>query len=114
MASEKRFKMPREERAKIFMPFSALRGLEEALEEKRREVEKEDRKYLSLDSTIELDDTLKSIERGDSISLRYYDGLKYVDREENVIKIDGNRGCLYLEEEAVYFSDILSIRKNKK
>ena len=35
---EKRVKMSREERAKQFLPFSAVRGLEEALESKRQEL----------------------------------------------------------------------------
>ena len=35
MPSKPKFKMPIEERAKQFMPFSALKGLEDWLQEKR-------------------------------------------------------------------------------
>ena len=38
MGYEKRIKMSQEERAKQFLPFSAVRGLEEALERKRQEL----------------------------------------------------------------------------
>lgn len=36
-----RAKMPREERAKQFMPFAALKGFEQALREKERELSEE-------------------------------------------------------------------------
>lgn len=42
-----RVKMSREERAKQFMPFAALKGYEEALREKERQVaEREEKKFV--------------------------------------------------------------------
>ena len=52
MASENREKMPIEQRAKLFMPFAALRGLEEALEKKREEMLKENKIILSEDGIM--------------------------------------------------------------
>ena len=69
MASEKREKMPIEQRAKLFMPFAALRGLEEALEKKREEMLKENKIILSEDGIMEVDNLLRNLKKGDEVFL---------------------------------------------
>lgn len=44
LGSSKRPRMPLASRAKIFMPFAALRGFEELIEKKKKEVEKDNDK----------------------------------------------------------------------
>jgi len=44
LGSPKRPRMPLASRAKIFMPFAALRGFEELIEKKKKEVEKDNDK----------------------------------------------------------------------
>ena len=61
MGYEKRIKMSQEERAKQFLPFSAVRGLEEALERKRQELFVEVPHVLMSDAEEEIDNTLKEI-----------------------------------------------------
>ena len=76
MGYEKRIKMSQEERAKQFLPFSAVRGLEEALERKRQELFVEVPHVLMSDAEEEIDNTLKEIEKGDIVEIEYYDGEK--------------------------------------
>ena len=60
----------RENRARQFLPFDALKGLQEALREK--EIELDERKELSEESIEELSNNLQLIERGDNVRLTYY------------------------------------------
>ena len=76
MGYEKRIKMSREERAKQFLPFSAVRGLEEALEMKRQELFVDAPHVLLSDAEEEINDTLKSTVKGDVIEVEYFDGVK--------------------------------------
>ena len=61
MANKPRMKMPVSERAKQFMPFSALKGLDEALREKERIIVEETEngeKYLEY-----FDEAINTIEK---------------------------------------------------
>ena len=57
-------------RAKQFLPFDALKGFSEALREK--EIEYEEKKELSEESLVELNDKFNQIEIGRSVRLRFY------------------------------------------
>lgn len=98
MGYEKRIKMSREERAKQFLPFSAVRGLEEALEMKRQELFVDAPHVLLSDAEEEINDTLKSTVKGDVIEVEYFDGVKnilvkgsvdYIKEKECVISVEG-------------------------
>ena len=73
---EKRVRMSREERAKQFLPFSAVRGLEEALERKRQELFVEVPHVLCPDAEEEINDTLNNLTKGDVVEVEFYDGVK--------------------------------------
>lgn len=104
-----------EQRAKIFLPFAGVRGLEEALERKRREYFMEERIILGEDGEREIDDVLSQIGKGDRISLSSYEDGHYTEKEGTVIKTDGREGYVLMESGAVYFKDIYSIeKKNEK
>lgn len=98
MGCDKRIKMSREERAKQFLPFSAVRGLEEALEMKRQELFVDAPHVLLSDAEEEINDTLKSTVKGDVIEVEYFDGVKntlvkgsvdYIKENECVISVEG-------------------------
>ena len=76
----------RENRAKQFLPFDALKGLKEALREK--EIEYEEKIELTEESYIELQNELNKIEDGSYVKIRYYRNKKYVDIEGIVTNID--------------------------
>ena len=73
-------------RAKQFLPFDALKGLQEALKEK--EIEYEERKELSEETLNDLDTILNRIEIGNIISIKYYKNRRYSEMNGTVTKID--------------------------
>lgn len=75
MAS-RRMPMDRENRAKQFMPFDALKGLRAALAEKERMIV--EKRELSEEQKEELDRKLKQIEKQDIITVEFFDKGEYV------------------------------------
>ena len=105
-------KMPIERRAKIFLPFAAVKGLDEALERKREERLMEDRIILSEDGEMEVDAVLNEIGKGDTVRATFYDGGRYRIIEGRIAKKDEKEGCIILENNPVIsFKDIRSIEK---
>lgn len=103
--------MPVEQRAKIFLPFAGVRGLDEALERKRQERLVEERIILSEDGEKEIDSVLSDIRKGDCVSVSFYDGDRYRTGEGTVLRKDERKGFILLESGPVYFSDIHTIEK---
>ena len=62
-------------RAKQFLPFDALKGLQEALREKK--IEYEDKKELSEETLTELNNKFNQIERGSCVKIKYYKNGRY-------------------------------------
>ncbi len=105
-------KMPIERRAKIFLPFAAVKGLDEALERKREERLMEDRIILSEDGEMEVDAVLNEIGKGDTVRATFYDGGRYRIIEGRITKKDEKEGCIILENSPVIsFKDMRSIEK---
>ena len=96
------------DRARQFMPFDALKGLQEALREKELEIE--NRKELSEESLLELDEQLKRVKIGDVVCIKCYKKRRYVEKEGIVTAIDIIGKKVVLDEnELISFSDILRI-----
>lgn len=111
MGSEKRVKMSNAQRAKQFLPFSAVRGLEEALERKRQEILVEDKVILDEGGLEELDAALKSLFSGDLVEIEYYDGKMERTEEGRVKAVLTQDGSLVLEDNIIAFCDIRRLRK---
>ena len=95
----------RSDRARQFMPFDALKGLQEALREK--EIEIESRRELSEESLMELDEQLKRIEIGDNVKIEYYRKQRYEVKEGMVTNIDAiGKKVVLNEDEAISFFNI--------
>ena len=73
-------------RAKQFLPFDALKGLQEALREK--EIEYEEKKELSEDTLAELNNKFNQIEKGSFVKIRYYRNGRYSEIKGIVTYID--------------------------
>lgn len=107
MVKQNRIKMKREDRAKQFMPFAALKGYEKALREKEKiKVEKRE---LSKEFEIELDYKLRNIKKGDIITVIYYKDQEYIKKSGMVYKIDSVCRCLYIINEKILFDNIYDI-----
>ena len=61
-------------RAKQFLPFDALKGLQEEL--RKKEIEYEEKKELSEERLNELNNSFNQIEKGSFIKIKYYKNKK--------------------------------------
>lgn len=96
------------DRAKLFLPFDALKGLESAIKEK--EEEQEIKKELTEESYIELENKLNRVEEGDRIKIKYYKNKKYVDISGVITKINYIKKKIQLDGTYnISISDIIDI-----
>lgn len=105
-----RIKMPRGARAKQFMPFDALKGLQEALRLKEYKHESVVLGELSDEQASEISDTLASLERGDFVeAVVYEDGhLKTVTGSIR-FKLEFNQ--IIINEKVINLNTLRNIKK---
>lgn len=103
----RRKKMTPAERAKQFMPFSALKGLEDALREK--EIIKVPKPELSEDAAEIIDRTLRQLEPLNIITVVHYKDGEYLQTKGVVAKIDKENKRLQIVDTLIEFNDILDI-----
>ncbi len=96
------------DRAKQFLPFDALKGLQEALREKEKIYE--NKKELSEERCMELEQEFNKIEIGSNIKIRYYKNMQYVDISGNVTNIDYIKKKIRVNEENVNICDIIELK----
>lgn len=101
--------MPISDRTKQFLPFAAVRGLEEALERKRQELLFEDRVVLANEGEREINEVLTLLTEGNTVRVRYYNGKNYEDETGIVLKEDVKKRYLQTENAYIPFEDILRI-----
>ncbi len=107
MKTKKRERMPVGERAKQFAPFSALRGLPEALVKMERVLVP--RKELSEERMEELNWKLCQLQRGTMVSVVYFSNGEYLKLTGMVSGLDENRHMLRIVDTAIGFDDIYEI-----
>lgn len=95
------------DRAKIFMPFDALKGLRQALKEKEKIVAK--KVDLSQDDIEKISKTLSQLKKRQMVSVTYYDGEDYTKIVGLVSKIDTISQILTVVQTNIKFEDILEI-----
>ena len=96
-----RAKMSREDRAKQFMPFAALKGYEEALRAKERIVV--DKKELSEERKEELDEVIHEIKKQDMVTAVYYEREEYLKITGMVSKIDFDSRFIQIVNKKISF-----------
>lgn len=95
------------ERAKIFMPFDALKGLREALREKEKIVTK--KVDLTQDDILALSQTLQQVKKRQMVEVTYYDGENYTKIVGLVAQIDAIKKIVTVVQTSIKFEDILEI-----
>lgn len=108
---EKRPKMSREDRAKQFMPFAALKGYEEAL--RRREKIIVPRMELSEEYKEELDRKLRQVKKNDMITVIYFHKNEYLKQTGMVSRIDETARVLCVVNNKILFDDIFDVSGEK-
>ena len=95
-------------RAKQFLPFDALKGLQEALREK--EIEYEEKKELSEETLAELNNVFNKIEKASFVKIRYYRNGRYKEIEGIVTYIDYIKKGIQVDKiENINICDIIDI-----
>ena len=95
-------------RAKQFLPFDALKGLQEALREKEREYE--EKKDLSEDTLNELNNKFNQIDNGSLVKITFYKNGKYSEIKGRVTNIDYVKKKIQINKEYnINICDIVNI-----
>lgn len=100
-------KMSREERAKQFMPFAALKGYPEALRKKEKIVVP--KKELSEEYQEELDRKLRQVEKNDIITVVYFCQGEYIKQTGMVSRIDEAARVLKVVNTKIFFDEIIDL-----
>ena len=100
-------KMTREDRAKQFMPFAALKGYPEALEKKEKIVVP--KVEVSEEYAQMLDQKLKKVTKNDIITVVYFSDGEYLKKTGMVSRIDETARILKVVNTKILFDDIYDI-----
>jgi len=101
------YKMSRQDRAKQFMPFAALKGYPEALRRKEKQVVPQmepGEEYWD-----ELDWKLRQVHLCDMITVIYFDKVEYLKVTGMVSRIDENARILKIINTKISFDNIYDI-----
>lgn len=97
-------KMSREMRAKQFMPFSALKGYEEALRKKEKIIVP--KAELSEEYKAELDRKFRQVRKNDIITVLYYEKGEYLQKTGMISKIDVDARIIKIVNTKISLDDI--------
>ena len=100
-------KMSREDRAKQFMPFAALKGYPEALRKKEKVIVP--KVELTEDYERMLDQKIKHISNNDIVTVIYFCNGEYLKRTGMVSRIDKTARILKVVNTKILFDDIYDI-----
>lgn len=109
MASRQRAKMPISDRAKQFSPFAALRGLDAAMERKRRELGLEEPRELSEYEEDALNHAFSKLSYGTKVAVIHYENGTYVTSSGILSRSDPATRLLHVGEKKIPFTDIREI-----
>ncbi len=97
----------RQERAKQFMPFDALKGLQEEL--RKKEIEYEPKKEISEWVLEEIEDEFRKINIGAKVQVKYYKNGKYKTIVGIVKKINYIKKEIEINEEIINVNDVIDL-----
>lgn len=106
-----RVKMDRQERAKQFIPFDALKGFRELLKEKEKVIVP--KVELSEEAGEELDRKLRAAKRNDVVTVIYFQKGEYLKVTGMVARLDMTARVLQIVNTKIAFEDIYKIEGEK-
>ena len=98
-----------ENRAKQFAPFSAISGLDRAVDTKRAELDRCDRRDFSEEYSAALDEKLHALRKGMRVSVAYYEKREYRSVSGLVAQLDPEEGFLKIGAVRIPFADIADL-----
>ena len=102
--------MTRAERAKIFAPFDAMKGLQEALRDREERHLRVERHEISDEQAERNSRILIKLRRGMKVEIDCYCALHDVTKRGRITDVNCTFRWLKLEGEQIFFEDIYSIR----
>ncbi|MDO4321874.1 MAG: YolD-like family protein [Lachnospiraceae bacterium] len=102
-----RSRMPHEERAKQFMPFSALKGYSDALRKKEKILVP--KRELSEEYQETLDRKLCQVRKNDVITVVYFRAGEYIRQTGMVSRIDRSARLIQIVNTKISFDNICDI-----
>lgn len=101
--------MTRQQRAKQFMPFDAMKGLQEALRDREERHSRVERHEISDEMKAQISAIIFQLEKGSRIFLDYYCNFHDVTKKGVVTEINISLRYLKLSGEKIRFEDIYQI-----
>ena len=101
--------MNREERAKQFMPFDALKGLREELKKREEKRLREKKRELTEEKTIELSKKVAVLNKGDVVTITFYYNGHYVALSGRIEAINTAYKFIMVDQTKISFDDIYEI-----
>ena len=102
-------KMTRLERAKIFAPFDALKGLDDAIREREERRTRTQRREICEEAIEHNSAVLRMLKRGMEVEVFCYSNYHDVVKSGKITYIVPESGYLELEHEPIDFEDIYNI-----
>lgn len=102
--------MTRAERAKIFAPFDAMKGLQEALRDREERHLRVERHEISDEQAERNSRILIKLRRGTKVEIDCYCAFHDVTKRGRITDVNCTFRWLKLEGEQIFFEDIYSIR----
>ncbi len=102
--------MTRQQRAKQFQPFDAMKGLSEALRDREERHNRSLKREISEEKIKDIETILLRVNKGTNIRIEYYKAFHYVVIRGIVDKIDKVKCLMLVGEEKIFFDDIYEIR----
>ncbi len=99
----------RVDRAAQFLPFDALKGLQEELRKREEKLSRVDKIELSDEQIENISNTLTHIEIGSRVQITFYLNGHYFDVEGDVAKISTIYKYLTIGQQKIFFDDIYQI-----
>ncbi len=104
MANKPKSPMPISERAKQFLPFAAVKGLNEALEKKEKiHLSKQE---ISEELAHELNEKIHKIKKGSIVTITYFFADDFITMTGTVRKIDTAYRTIEIDETNIDLDDI--------
>ena len=107
--------MKREDRAKQFLPFDAMKGLDAAMRRVEELAERTERIELGEEDAEELSSALSRLTRGDKVTATYYRAGRYLTHRGTVTRIDTVRRTLTMDDGVIIpFDDLFSLTSDPR
>lgn len=101
--------MTREQRAKQFMPFDAMKGLQKALRDREERHTRVEKREISEEEMEANSAALNRLVRGSKVRITYYRHFHEAERSGTVYDVNCTYRFLMLDDEKIFFDDIYTI-----